>query len=166
MPLLASGQSILPFRPFLYANLEPAVQSEYFETIFYADYITCYVPEVYLQMHVPRSGWLALWTNNVEFGRPLSHSSIFSPAYLPTWVLMQLIHDPYIYFTYYFVLIIYLTGLFALLYAREITQHPGVALLIGLLLAYIPAFFLEYLSPFYYSNHMGYGSAIWITTYP
>jgi hypothetical protein len=140
-PLLISQHVILPFRPFIYANLEPAAQSAYIETTFYSDYISGYVPEVYLHMHAPRAGWLALWTNDVEFGKPLSHGSIFSPAYLPSWLMMQLSHDPYRYFTYYFVLIIYLTGVFAVLYTREITPQPGVALITGLLLAYIPAFF-------------------------
>ena len=141
IPLLISSHIILPFRPLLYANLDAVPQTTYVEAPLFSDYISSYIPEVNQQMQAPRSGWLALWTNTVEFGKPLSHGSIFSPAYLPSWVLMQFIHDPYDYFTYYFVFIIYLTGLFTILYSREITPQPGVALVTGLLLAYIPAFF-------------------------
>ena len=141
MPLLISGQVILPFRPFLYANLEPATHATYVETMFYADYMTAYIPEVNQQMHAPKSGWITLWTNTVEFGKPLAHGSIFSPAYLPSWFMLQFTNNPYYYFTLYFGVIVYLTGLFALLYAREIIPQPEVALLTGLLLAFMPAFF-------------------------
>ncbi|MCX6016782.1 MAG: hypothetical protein NT020_14500, partial [Chloroflexales bacterium] len=140
-PFFISNQVLLPFRTFMYANLEPAQQSIYTETTFFSDYLSFYIPEVNLQLQVPRSGWHGLWTNSLEFGRPISQGGGFSPAYVITWMLMGVIRDPYIYFTIFFVVLGYLAGLFGVLYAHDVSGDPGVGLLTGLFLAFTPSFF-------------------------
>lgn len=141
-PLAISQHVISPFRPTTYANLEPNPQATYTETTFFSDFLVAYIPEINLQQQTPRAGWIGLWTNNVEFGRPLSQSGIFaSPAYVINLVILPFIHNEYIYFTVFFVSLIYLTGLFGLLYAHDLSGIPGVALLVGLLLAFTPSFF-------------------------
>jgi hypothetical protein len=140
-PIFVSHQVILPFRPYTYANLEPVPQSSYVETTFFSDYLTFYIPEVTFQQQTPRAGWIGLWTHSVEFGRPLSHGAGFSPAYFITWILMGVIHDPYLYFTIFFMVLVYTAGLFGVLYAYDISGNPGVGLLAGLLLAFTPSFF-------------------------
>jgi hypothetical protein len=141
-PLAISQHVVLPFRPTTYANIEPSPQTTYTETRYFADYLTFYIPEINLQQQTPRAGWIGLWTNNIEFGRPLSHSGIFfSPAYVINWITTPFIHNEYVYFTILVISLIYLAGLFGLLYAHDISDNPGVALLAGLLLAFIPSFF-------------------------
>ncbi len=140
-PIFLSHHVILPFRPFTYANLEPGQQSLYTETTLFSDYISFYIPEVNFQLHAPRSGWLGLWTNSLEFGRSISQAGGFSPSYVITWILMGVIHDPYVYLTILFILLVYTAGLFGLLYAHNVSNNPGVALLAGLLLAFTPSFF-------------------------
>ena len=140
-PIFLSHHVLLPFRPFTYANLEPVQQSLYTETTLFSDYISFYIPEVNFQQQAPRSGWIGLWTNSLEFGRPISQGGGFSPSYVITWILMGVIHDPYVYFTIFFMVLVYITGLFGLLYAHNVSNHPGVALVIGFLLAFTPSFF-------------------------
>jgi hypothetical protein len=54
---------------------------------------------------------------------------------------MGIIHDPYVYLTILFMALVYTAGLFGVLYARDISNHPGVALIAGFLLAFTPSFF-------------------------
>ena len=140
-PLLYNQHVILPYRPFIYANLEPIKQSTYIESTYFADYLTGFIPQIHLHLHAPRSGWLSLWSNKIEFGHQLLHLSGFSQAYVLTWVMSWLIDDAYVLSTVSFVFCIYLTGLFALLYTQLITQHRQVALLTGLVLAFTLGFY-------------------------
>ena len=105
-PIFLSHHVLLPFRPFTYANLEPVQQSLYTETTLFSDYISFYIPEVNFQQQAPRSGWIGLWTNSLEFGRPISQGGGFSPSYVITWILMGVIHDPYVYFTIFFMVLV------------------------------------------------------------
>ncbi len=140
-PLLYNHQVILPYRPFIYANLEPIKQSSYTESTFFGDYLTGFIPQITLHLHAPRSGWLSLWSNQLEFGHQLLHLSGFSPAYVLTWVMSWVIDDAYVLSTVSFVICVYLTGLFALLYAQLITSHRQVALLAGLVFAFTLNFY-------------------------
>lgn len=140
-PLLYNHQVILPFRPFIYANLEPITQSTYIESTFFADYLTGFIPQIDLQLHANRSGWLTLWSNQLEFGHQLLHLSGFSPAYVLTWLMMWVIDDAYVFSTVSFVVCVYLTGIFVLLYTQLLTQHRSVALLTALCSAFTLSFY-------------------------
>ena len=140
-PIFVSHQVILPFRPYTYANLEPVPQSNYIETTFFSDYLSAHIPEVALHLRTAQSGWIGLWTHSLEFGRPLIHNYALGPAYVISWILLGVIHDPYVYFTILFILLVYTAGLFGLLYAYDISGNSGVGLLAGLLLAFTPSFF-------------------------
>jgi hypothetical protein len=140
-PLLYNQQVILPYRPFIYANLEPVTQSSYTESTYFADYLTQFIPQINLHFHAPRSGWLSLWSNKIEFGHQLLHLSGFSQAYVLTWVMSWVIDDAYVYSTVSFIFCIYLTGLFALLYTQLVTQHRQAALLAGLVFAFTLNFY-------------------------
>lgn len=55
----------------------------------FSDFTNAYVPEISEHLKVSRSGWLPLWSNNTELGRPLYQISGFSSAYLPSWVIAR-----------------------------------------------------------------------------
>lgn len=137
---------------------------------FFSDYVIYYVPEAYQMMHAPRSTWLTTWNTMTELGRPLSQLSGWSGAYVLTWGMQAFITNPYVFFTATFVLYVYLTGLFALLYVRRLLQHTGLALFAAYIISFSPFFFFwnTYLS-FYIATCWGvailYG-LIWIRDTP
>jgi hypothetical protein len=108
---------------------------------FFSDYVIQYIPELYQMMHEPRSTWIGTWNNTIELGRQTLHYGGWSPSYILTWVMLVFITDPFVFFTITFVLYVYLSGLFALLYVRREFQHTGLALLAAYLILFSPFFF-------------------------
>jgi len=108
---------------------------------FFSDYVLLYVPELYQVMHEPRSTWIGTWNNMIELGRQTLHYGGWSSSYILTWVMLVFITDPFVFFTITFVLYVYLTGLFALLYVRRELQHTGLALFAAYIISFSPFFF-------------------------
>ncbi|MEM9602538.1 MAG: hypothetical protein AAGA11_06725 [Pseudomonadota bacterium] len=102
------------------------------------DYALAYVPEVAEHMRAPRSGWLALWTDATEMGRPLYHLSAFSPAYPVAWAVAALTDSPWRFITTITLLFCALGGLFIVLFARELDADPAAALIGGVSFAASP----------------------------
>ena len=97
----------------------------------FSDYWYSYIPEIRAHLTERRSGWLALWTNKNELGRPLTHLSGFSPVYLPTWLISQVTSDPQRLLTLLSLGTCFLAGLFVLLLCRELSLQPVAGLLAG-----------------------------------
>jgi len=109
-PGMVTQSVIMPFHPAIYANLTSEDVVTTTQTNYFDDYTTFYVPEVDMQMHEPRSGWITTWTSRVEMGRPLAHLAGFSPAYVVTWLFLLVIDDAFLFFTLMFMLWVYLAG--------------------------------------------------------
>ena len=140
-PGMVTQSVIMPFHPAIYANLTSEDVVTTTQTNYFDDYTTFYVPEVDMQMHEVRSGWITTWTSRVEMGRPLAHLAGFSPAYVVTWLFLLVIDDAFLFFTLMFMLWVYLAGLFALLYVKLISDDTIAAVIVGILFAFNPYLF-------------------------
>jgi hypothetical protein len=106
----------------------------------FADYSSAYIPEVTALHQGARSGWLPLWSNSNEFGRPLFHLSGFSPAYPPTWLIGRMVDSPHVIMTILSLGWCYLAGLFILMFCREERLAPLAALIAACSMATAPLF--------------------------
>ncbi len=121
-PYLLGGKFIIPFRPSIELG-DTTAPAEGIENVKFGDYMTAFVPEVNHHLTGARSGWLATWDDQNEFGRP-SFVSGFSPAYFPSWILQKFIKDPFRFITVLSLGLIFLTGLFCLLLMKEMGFTP------------------------------------------
>lgn len=101
----------------------------------FSDFTNSYIPETVGHIDGKRSGWLTLWSNENELGRPIYQLAIYSPAYVPAWVLTRFIHNPWRLITLLSLLTSFLAGFFVILYCREIGLHPLAALVSAISLA-------------------------------
>lgn len=139
-PIWLGGEVVSPYRP----NIEIASSqdrgSKGIENRKFSDYWNGFVPEIESLFKARRSGWLALWTDKNELGRPLYHLSGFSPAYLPTWVISFFTSDPQRLITVLSLGYCFLAGLFVLLLCRELSLAPVAGLVSGGSMAASPLF--------------------------
>jgi len=111
----------------------------------FSDFTSGYIPEILAQLDGPRSGWITLWTEKNELGRPVAQIGGFGPAYLPSWVIAQFTQDPWRFITILSLLTCGLTGIFIILFCREIGLSPLAALIASTSLAASP-FFMYWLT--------------------
>lgn len=104
----------------------------------FSDYTDAFVPEIQEHFSAPRSGWVSLWTDRSELGRPLYHTAGFSPAYLPSMVLFQSTDDPRLLITILSLSYTVLAGVFIILFAREVGLTPMAGWTAGISLAAAP----------------------------
>lgn len=104
----------------------------------FSDYYNGFIPETDDLLNGNRSGWLKLWSDETEYGRPTYHTSGFGPAYPLGLVLGIITHDPVVYLTLLAWLTLTLGGLFAMLLTREWGGSPAAGLLSGALVLTLP----------------------------
>jgi hypothetical protein len=102
------------------------------------DYSYSFIPEVTTQLKSPRKSWLTLWTDKNELGRPITHLSGLSPAYAPSWLMAELIGNPWSFITLLSLGTCYLGGIFIILYCREEAFDPLAGFLGGTSFATAP----------------------------
>ena len=155
-----TGQVIAPYLQEAELGL-PATQTSSIQNQKFSDFYQNYVAE--LQQHIasPRSGWIATWSDMNELGRPLYQTEGLSPAYVPTWLLMQLSHDPVVIITTLVLLTAFLGGFFALLLAREWELHPLAALSAALLLISTPMITYWATFPMYFAAYCWATGMMW-----
>ncbi|MBG6174930.1 hypothetical protein IWQ55_002755 [Labrenzia sp. EL_208] len=130
---------VAPHRQEVDILLNNKSDSKLIENRKFSDFTHAYIPEVTEHMSAPRSGWLALWSNKTELGRPLGQISGLSGAYLPSWTLGFLTGDPWRFISTLSLAYCFLAGLFFLLFAREIGLKPEAGLIAATSLAASPA---------------------------
>ncbi len=101
----------------------------------FSDFSRVFIPEISTHLNSTRSGWLTLWTNNNELGRPAYHISGFSPAYFPSWVISIITKSPWKFITILSLLTSFIAGIFVILLCREIELHPLAGLIAGISLS-------------------------------
>ena len=130
----------------------------------FSDYTNCYVPEISEQLFAARSGWLPLWTNKTELGRPLYQISGFSAAYLPSWIVSRLARDPWHFLSALSLCFCLFAGFFMLLFAREMGLHPMAGLFTGISLAASPLFMYWLTFPMFPAVWCWSAGALWSVT--
>lgn len=106
----------------------------------FSDYANSYIPEITGLLNGQRAGWLTLWTERNELGRPLYHISGFSPAYPPAMLIAAVIDSPQRFITLLSLGTCFLAGFFVLMLCRELRLSPLAGLLTAGGLAASPLF--------------------------
>jgi len=163
-PFWRSGEVVAPFRQ--YAELAAVDQSgaKQLENRKFSDFSLVYIPEIIAHLNAPRSGWLALWSDKNELGRPLGHGAWFSPAYPPSWLLSLVTNNPWRFITILSLAISFLSGLFILLWAREMGLAPLAGLLSGAGLMASPQVMYWLTFPMFTSVYCWSAGALWAVT--
>jgi hypothetical protein len=132
------GEVVTPLRQGDFFAQPQAVSNRHPENQKFSDYVLYAVPEAQVFLHSKRSSWIATWNPYNELGRPTSHLSGLSPAYLPNWVISKLTDDAFGYVSAIVLLQMFLAGAFAFLLARELEWQPSAALVAALALGVSP----------------------------
>lgn len=125
----------------------------------FSDFVMYAVPESTVFLQGKRSGWLVTWTPYTELGRPTSHLSGLSPAYLPNWILSKIFNDAFRYVSAIAILTMFASGAFAFLLARELNLHPASSLIAALAVGVSPALIYWVTFPMFAAAY-GWTSAI------
>ncbi len=129
-PFWLFGEVIVPYRLTSEIGTPHLAPSTNIENTKFSDYWYGFIPEIREHLQLRRSGWLALWTNQTELGRPLFHGC-FSPAYAPTRLLLNITDSPHWVLTLLSLGTCFLAGLFVLLLCKELALQPVAGLVAG-----------------------------------
>jgi hypothetical protein len=125
--LFRQGSVIAPHPNELEVGLPPATDAAPANRKF-SDFSSVYIPEMALQLHGHRRGWLSLWNPHVELGRPAAQLAGLSRAYIVTNLLSRLTDDPLVLYTGYTLLVMLLTAVFGVAFLRSLELHPVACL--------------------------------------
>lgn len=130
-PFWMSGELVVPYRLTSEIGAPRASATNYIENTKFSDYWRAFIPAIRDHLQTPRSGWLALWTNDNQLGRPLFQSAGFSPTYPPTWLISKITNDPFRLLTLEALGTCFLAGVFLLLLCSELSLKPIAGLMAG-----------------------------------
>ena len=129
-PYWTTGMVVAPYR--VQIAYEDIPSEEFLlKQVRFSDYYNVYIPEIHENLNGKRAGWLKYWTSNTELGRPLYHTSGFTPGFFPSFVLSLFTHDPAVFLTILSWSTVALFGFFVLLLAREWQLDPLTGLIGG-----------------------------------
>ncbi len=121
-PILARGQVLFPRDNRAELGLQPpdpdATASRFDDEANY------FVPELQHHLQGDHSGWLSVWNPHVQLGRPSSHLSGLSPAFVLTRAISWFTHDPFVVYSWLASLTLLLTCLFAYLFLEALGLAP------------------------------------------
>lgn len=137
-PYWGRGEVIAPHRQSAEVALLVPLDDWQIENHKFNDFSNGFIPELLTQHRGARSGWLALWQNQNEVGRPVYQIG-FSPAYLPSWIIARITTNPWRLITVTSLYTCCLVGIFVMLFCREIGLRPLAGLIAGSSLATSPA---------------------------
>lgn len=140
------------------------IKSGHIENRKFSDYTNAYLPEISAHFRGARSGWLTLWTDKNELGRPVYQISGFGPAYFPSWVISHFTGSPWRFITVLSLLTCFLAGIFVILFCREIGIHPLAGLIAGCSLAASPLFMYWLTFPMFPAVWCWSSGALWAIT--
>jgi hypothetical protein len=136
-PYWTTGMVVAPYRVQIAYEDIPS-EAHLLKQVRLSDYYNVFIPEIHENLNGERAGWLKYWTSNTELGRPLYHTSGFSPGFFPSFLLSLLTNDPSVFLTILSWSTIALFGFFVLVLAREWQLHPVTGLLGGCAAATTP----------------------------
>ncbi|HES58114.1 MAG TPA: hypothetical protein ENO21_01645, partial [Firmicutes bacterium] len=160
-----SGDVAAPHRQILEVGaVATNLTTSHLENRKFSDYTSEYIPEISEHLRGSRSGWLTLWTDHNELGRPVYHISGFSPAYPPSWIIGKLTDSPWRFTTVLSLLACFGAGIFVMLYCREIGLAPLAGLIAGSSLAASPLFMYWLIFPMFPAVWCWSVAALWAMT--
>lgn len=165
LPYLLFGEVAAPHRHNIdIGAIDAKLNPGHIENRKFSDYTNAYVPEISAHLKGARSSWLTVWTNQNELGRPSYQISGFSPAYVPSWVVAQLIADPWRFITALSLFTCFFAGFFVILFCREIGLSPLAGLIAGSSLAVSPLFLYWLTFPMFPAVWCWSAGALWAVT--
>lgn len=164
-PYLLFDNVVSPHRQLIEVGvIESNFKVGYIENRKFSDFTSNYIPEISEHLKASHSGWLTLWTNNNELGRPLYHISGFSPAYFPSWIILQFTDNPLRFITTLSLFNCFLAGFFVILFCREIGLTPLAGLIAGTSLSSSPLFMYWLTFPMFPAVWCWSACALWAVT--
>ena len=165
-PIWINGEVLSPHRQLSELALTDQTSSfdKQIENRKFSDFTSCYIPDIAQYLNGTRSGWLKLWTNKNELGRPLLQILGFSPAYMPSWLLAQISENPLRFITSLSILTCFFTGLFIILYCSEMGLVPLAGLVAGTSIAASPVVMYWLTFPMFNAAWCWSAGALWAVT--
>lgn len=163
-PYWLGGDVVAPHRQFSELAIADQTRAKQLENRKFSDFTNGYIPEISEHLNGARSGWLTLWINQNELGRPAYQISGFSPAYTLSWLISLATNNPWQFITALALATCFLAGLFILLFAREAGLSPLSGLIAGLGLATSPLFMYWLTFPMFPSIWCWAAGALWAVT--
>lgn len=160
----SNGEVVAPHRQFSELAAPDSTGATQLENRKFSDFTNGYIPEISAHLKGSRSSWLTLWTNQNELGRPIYHISGFSPAYLPSWIIAQLTDSPWRFITALSLFTCFFSGIFIILFCREIGLSPLASLIAGVSLAASPLFMYWLTFPMFPAVWCWSAGALWGVT--
>jgi hypothetical protein len=164
-PFFLFGEVAAPHRQYIETgSLSGHAEAQHIENHKFSDYTNAYIPEVSLHLNGARSGWVTLWSNQNELGRPVYQISGFSPAYLPSYIIAQLTTSPWQFITALSLLTCFFAGIFIIFFCREVGLSPLAGLIAGSSLGASPLFMYWLTFPMFPAVWCWAAGALWGVT--
>jgi hypothetical protein len=160
----ADAQVISPHRQFSELALVDNSGSMLVENRKFSDFTSSYIPGISDHLTGSRSGWLTLWTDKNELGRPVNQISGLSPAYFLSWLIAQITDNPWRFITLLSLFTCFFTGIFLILFCREVGLSPLAGLIAGASLATSPSFMYWLTFPMFITVWCWSAGALWAVT--
>lgn len=164
LPFWLYGEVIAPYGQFSELALIDTPGTQHIENRKFSDFVTGYIPGVTNHLHGARSGWLTLWSDLNELGRPVNHIAGLSPAYLPSWIIAQFTDDPWRFITVLALFTCFIAGFFLILFCRETGLSPFAGLIAGTSYAASPLFMYWVTFPMFPAVWSWSAGALWGVT--
>ncbi|MDR3089482.1 MAG: hypothetical protein LBU39_06665 [Desulfobulbaceae bacterium] len=163
-PYWLDGQVIAPYRQYAEFGIADRSGESEIENHKFSDFPTGYIPAITDYLHGQRSGCFFLWDTANEAGRAPYHLAGFSPVYFPSWILARLTDNPWRFITALSLSLCFLSGLFFILFCRELRLAPCAALIVGTGLAASPFFMYWLTFPMFLAARCWTVCALWAMT--
>lgn len=138
VPYWALGDVVTPHLQHWELAEKTTSTSKTIENRKFSDFNNAYIPEINEHLKAPRSGWIATWNDKNELGRPMHHMSGFSPAFLPYRLIILTGSNAWETITLISLFNIFASGIFIILFCREIRLIPLAGLVAGMSTAFSP----------------------------
>lgn len=138
LPSIIKGDIIAPHKQFIELNNDSQSTNDQIENRKFSDFSSVFLPRVTEQLNDNNKSWLTLWSNQNELGRPVYHTTEFSLAYPVAFLISIFTKNPLISINIISLILVFLTGLFLILYCKEININSFAALISGLIVLTSP----------------------------
>lgn len=163
-PFIFAGQIIAPQLPYR-GGMQPSSTSFWHQVTakppIYGDFPNQEIGEIQLSLTSPKSGALSIWTHQSGHGRALFPHYAYTEATFTTWLATRVGGDIFGWDVYQIttlrnLALIYVAGLFLLLYGIQLKLHHWASMLAGFIYATAPPFSAWVVNyPFMVSGSMG-----------
>jgi hypothetical protein len=118
----------------------PYISSNVPNCVVHSDYRVVYIPEAHQMLNGDYYHWIPTWISEVGLGTMLHLSRGTSANYFPSFMLSLLTDNAYVFFTWIYMVYVFLAGFVFVAYMKLLRLHPFASLLGGITYATLPIF--------------------------